>query len=163
MTATQWLRSFASGLLAAALILLSTLLLAQRVEASTFFRQSRFVSAVLSQDSTSLTGILSDPQKLDASAKFLGAVTTAYLNFEMIPVNEARTFTVIFESLDSDIAIESFAYQGKTLIIAGEAPDEKTLEAFRQDLEDQAYFTAVGLHQYTTVEDRIRFEMACGL
>jgi Tfp pilus assembly protein PilN len=163
MTATQWLRSFASGLLVAALILLSTLLLAQRVVASTFFRQSRFVSAVLSQDSTSLTGILSDPQKLDASAKFLGAVTTAYLNFEMIPVNEARTFTAIFESLDSDIAIDNFTYQGKTLIIAGEAPDEKTLEAFRQDLEDQAYFTAVSLHQYTTVEDRIRFEMACGL
>jgi hypothetical protein len=30
-------------------------------------------------------------------------------------------------------------------------------------VEDQAYFTAVNLHQYTTVEDRIRFEMECGL
>jgi Tfp pilus assembly protein PilN len=163
VTAKQWLRSFTSGLLAAALILLSTLFLAQQVVESTFFRRSRFVSAVLSQDSTSLTGILSDPQKLDASAKFLGAVTTAYINFEMIPVNEARTFTVIFESLPGDIAVDSFTYQGKTLLIAGEAPDEKILEDFRQDLTEQAYFTAVSLHQYTTVEDRIRFEMACGL
>jgi Tfp pilus assembly protein PilN len=163
MTARQWMRHLAGGFLAGTLILLSTLFLAQQVLGSAFFRQSRFVSAVLSQDSTSLTSILSDPQKLDASAKFLGAVTTAYINFEMIPVNEARTFTVIFESLDSAITIESFAYQGKTLIIAGEAPDEKTLEDFRQDLEDKAYFTAVTLHQYTTVEDRIRFEMTCGL
>jgi hypothetical protein len=163
MTAKQWLRHLAGGVLSAALILLSTLLLAQQVAGSAFFRRSRFVTTVLSQDSMSLTGILSDPQKLSASVKFLGAVTAAYINFEMIPVNEARTFTVIFESLDSAVIIENFVYQGKTLIIAGETPDTQTLEDFRQDLTDQAYFTAVSLHQYTTVEDRIRFEMACDL
>lgn len=161
--ASFYLKHTAAGAVTAAVILLSTILAARQVLGSTLFLQSRFVTTILSQDSISLAGVLTEPNKLDAGVKFLGAVTTAYINFEMIPVNEAKTFTVIFECLGDDITIESFHYQGKTLAISGEAPDTDSYEAFREALKEKDYFQSIRAHEYITVEDRVRFDLECGL
>jgi hypothetical protein len=132
------------------------------VAKSTLYRQSRFVTSVLSQDSTSFTDIITQPQKLDVLIKFIGAVTTAYINFEMIPVNEVHTFVTIYESLNDAISIESFTYHGKSLTIVGTATDRSDYFKFENALRDQAYFDSVSAHQYITTDDTIRFEIECG-
>lgn len=143
------------------IILFGTMFASDRVLNSTLFRQSRFATTILSEDSMSLVSIMEDPGKVDVFFKFIGAVTTAYINFEMIPVNEAKTFVVIFESLDNSISIESFVYHGKKLFVTGIAPSQSTCDAFRDELEKRRYFESVSIHQYTTVDDNIRFELVC--
>jgi Tfp pilus assembly protein PilN len=164
MRLRDWLlRQLVPGLLAAAMVLLATLFVAGEIIETRLVRQGRYAAVLLAEDSLTLTGVVSDPKKLDATLKFLGAVTAAYINFELIPVNEARTFTVIFEALDDAITVDRFVYRGKTLIITGHAPDAKTGEAFRRRLEAQDYLVTVDYHAYTTVSDNVRFQVTCGL
>ena len=152
-----------AGIIAAALVLLFAMSCADMVKNSRLLQQGRFAAAVFSQQPTGLAGVLSEPKKFDATLKFLGAVTTAYINFEMIPVGEARTFVAVFESLESDIEIDRFSYKGKTLEIIGIAPDAQTAEAFRLNLERQDVMLSVSYHAYTTVDDRVRFRVGCEL
>ncbi|MDL2234205.1 hypothetical protein LJC63_11600 [Ruminococcaceae bacterium OttesenSCG-928-L11] len=160
-TVKRTTQSLIAAMLAALLILLGTGGLAKRAAESTLLMQSRFARTVLAQDSMNPIRMVTEPQKLNVLLKFIGAVTTAYINFEMIPVNEAQTFVVLFESAGDDIAIESFAYHGKKLLVTGTAPTAEACERFRDALEDKRYFSSVALHQYTTTDDEIRFEMEC--
>ncbi|MCL2056890.1 MAG: PilN domain-containing protein [Oscillospiraceae bacterium] len=152
-----------AGALAAALVLLSSAAVADIVKGTRLFRQGRFAAAVFSQQSMSLAGVAAEPEKLDAALKFLGAVTAAYINFEMIPVGEARTFAAVFQSLESGIAVEQFSYKGKTLEITGISPDNATSERFRRNLERQGYLLSVSYHAYVTVDDDVRFSIECAL
>lgn len=153
-----------SAVIAAAAVLFSTLLLSIPVSNSAFFQKSRFVRMILATDSVGISGLVANTAHVDVLIKFLGAVTTAYINFERIPVNEASTFAAIFESLtevDGTIGIESFSYQGRAIIITGTADTEQACEAFLAGLSEQKHFSAVSGHKYTTTEDNIRFEIEC--
>jgi len=152
-----------SGIIAASIILTSATAAAGLLKNTRLFRQGRFAAALFSEETMSLAGVLSEPKKLDATLKFFGAVTAAYINFEMIPVGEARTFIAVFESLESDIEIDKFTYRGKTLEITGRAPDAATAETFRDNLENYGNLIPVNFHTYTTVDDAVRFNMECFL
>lgn len=158
---TSNISSMTAAFFLAALVLVSTMTAAEAVSNSKFFRQSKFVTTLLSSDSTSLTTIVTNPKTLDAFTKFLGAVTTAYINFEMIPVNEANTFIAVFESLNEAIEIESFTYHGKSLTITGTATGRTEYFRFYRALEATEHFASVNGHQYITVDDNVRFEIEC--
>ena len=107
--------SVLTALLLAALMLLSTSWLADRVRQSTFYRQSRIVSSIVSLDSVGVMDIVSDRRNIDLLSKFAGAVASAYINFELIPIHEASTFAAVYESINSDVSIDSFSYRRRNL------------------------------------------------
>jgi hypothetical protein len=150
-----------TGLASAGIVLMATLLAATPLRGSDIFRQSRFVTALIAHESVEAGNLLTNSRNLDLFTKFLGAVTAAYINFEMIPVNEAGTFVAVFESLGADIAVEGFAYHGKTLVITGSAPGEAEAEAFRAALEAQGHFSAVSAILSPQDEGGVGFEISC--
>lgn len=150
-----------TALLAAGIILLCSMLLVQRVENSSLYRQGRFVGSVLSQESVGAGEILGNTKSIRMTVKFAAAVTSAYINFELIPVNEASTFVVIFESVNDGINVELFEYRRKNLVIDGYADTQEAFEAFLGNLRHRDYFDSVSGDSYLTTEDTVRFRIVC--
>jgi len=150
-----------AALLISAAILPGAFFTAGRILDSRLIMQSRYARILLSQDdSYGITDMITNPKRYDAFLKFIGAVTAAYVNFEMIPLNEAKTFAVIFESMGGDIAIEDFEYQNNMLTITGTAPDVEAAGIFRDALRERGYFASVFMRRYEA-EDGAGFEIEC--
>lgn len=149
------------SLLVAATILFGSTWLAQSVRSSGIYNKSRLMSIILSQEEISFSDMAGSRRNANMMVKFVGALTSAYIDFEMIPVNEFDTFTAVFESMGSEIAIDRFAYQRKNLIIYGQADTQEAYQAFLSDLRETDQFDGVSGHDYLTTADTIRFEIAC--
>ena len=145
----------------AAGILLTSVLLAGRVASSSLFLQSKLVGSVFSQESVGFADMLNRRENVRMLFKFAGAVTAAYINFELIPVHEADTFAAVFEGINDDVTVDKFEYQRKNLIIDGTALTREGYGQFVEALRDEGYFTSVSADEYITTEDTIRFRMIC--
>lgn len=144
-----------------AVVTLSMTAAAQGIVSSPVYRQSRVISMLVQQDSLSLDGLLKDRRNIDTVVKFAGALTTAYINFEFIPVNEAGAFVAVFESLSDGVEIEKFEYRGTALAIVGTADSEEEYNVFLESLRDRGYFVSVTGSAYESTQDTTRFEIVC--
>ncbi len=152
-----------TALLLAAALLLGGMLLSQQVLESDFYRTSKIIRllTVDSDQSPGMLGMLTDSRNRDVLLKFTEAVANAYVNFELIPVNEAETFSAVYESLGSLVKIEEFRYHRRNLVIVGTAPDEAYYQEFLRRLRSKERFEAVTGHSYLTTDNVIRFEIEC--
>lgn len=153
-----WIQSLTALLLAAAVLLGSTLL-AHRVQRSELYRQSRIVRLLVSQDGVGVGAILQERANVQLLLKFAGAVTSAYINFDLIPVHEADTFSALFESLDPEITVDSFAYQGKSLTVDGSAETQQGYERFVENLRSRDYFASVSGDSYLSTDNAVKFRI----
>ncbi len=149
------------AIVTALIVLLCSTLLAQQVAKTRFYQQSRFFTGLFRQDSVGVTEMFSQGKNMDLLLKFAGAVTTAYINFELIPVNEAKTFTAIFESVNDRITIQQFTYQRKDLSILGNAQDKEAYALFLEKLKQTEHFSSVSGHTYIALDDSIQFQILC--
>lgn len=150
-----------TALLLAAAILLGTTLAANLVRSSNLYSKSRLISMIFSQEQINITDIAGNKRNVDLLLKFVGALTGAYIDFEMIPVNEIGTFAAVFESLPAGIEVEKFEYHRKNLTIAGTAANEDEYQSFLDSLRVTGYFEGVTSHYYLATSGRIQFELEC--
>jgi len=150
-----------TALLLAAAILLATILMAWRVQDSALYRQSTVIRSIFSQESVGMGELLGQRKNIQMLAKFVGAVTTAYINFELIPVNEAATFAAVFQSVGEDITVDRFEYQRRNLEIDGTALSVEGYQRFVESLRVQNHFDSVSGDYYITTDDTVRFTVIC--
>lgn len=166
MTRTRLAFDAITALLLAAALLFGGILLARRLTESPFYRQSQIISSIFSgveatEESPGWSAMLTDARKRNVLMKFAGALANAYVSFELIPINEAETFTAIYESLGDSVEIEEFSYHRKNLTIRGFAADEAGYDGFVADLKASGRFEQVSGHGYTATDDSVRFEIEC--
>lgn len=149
------------ALLSAGLVLFGATFAAQQVLSSKLYTQSRLIRRIVQQEQIQLADMASNRRNLDLLLQFAGAVTSAYIDFELIPINEANTFAVIFDSLPGNIEITHFDYQRKDLIIEGISPDPESVEAFRAALEESAYFAQVNGEVQGSDTNNMPFRIEC--
>lgn len=142
-----------------AAVIYTTMLLAGKVVSSSIYRQSRVVSMLVQQESFDIPGMLEDTRNIELVIKFAGALTTAYINFELIPVGEEATFVAVFESLNDNVDIEGFEYRRKDLSITGTAVTKADYESFLQTLRERNRFTSVEGSCYDSTKGGVRFEI----
>lgn len=147
------------AIIAIAAVIFSTALLAERVINSSIYRQSRIVSMLVQQESFDVSGMLEDTRNVELVIKFAGALATAYINFEMIPVGETATFVAIFESLNDNVGIESLEYHRKDLSITGIAATKADYESFLEAFRERSHFDSVEGSSYDSTDGGVRFEI----
>lgn len=150
-----------TAVLAAALILYSTMFLARKAVDSQIYQQSRMVSMLVQQDALDLSDMLSDTRGAGMIIKFAGALASAYINFELIPVNEAPTFMAVFDSMPEGVSINGFGYHRKDLSVTGTATTNDGYESFVAALRERDYFASVSGSGYETTDGSVRFEIIC--
>jgi hypothetical protein len=148
-----------SALAIAAAILLLTGMLADGLRRSELYARSRFVSVLLSQDTMELRELVADRENVETLIQFVGAVTAAYIDFELIPVGEAGTFAAVFQSRPPAVQIDRFAYHGTDLSIFGAAPSEAEYDKFVRLLAETNYFESVSGQHDEAAEGEISFEI----
>lgn len=142
-----------------AAVIYSTALLSAKVTSSSIYRQSRIVSMLVQQESLDITGMLEDTRSIELVIKFAGALATAYINFEMIPVGEESAFVAVFESLNDNVDIEGFEYRRRDLSITGTATVKADYESFLETLRERKRFAYVEGSCYDSTEGGVRFEI----
>jgi hypothetical protein len=152
-------RGLFSALAIGLAILLLTGFLAGELRQSGLYSGSRFLSVILSQDTMELRELVSDRENVETLLQFVGAVTAAYIDFELIPLGEADTFSVVFQSRPPGVRIDSFAYHGEDLSIFGTAPGGAEYDAFVRGLTDSAAFESVAGSCGEGGEDGVPFEI----
>lgn len=152
-----------TALLLAAALCLGGILLARQVTESNLVRQSQIIRSVFSgeEDSPALAKVVTDPRGREALLKFAQGLANAYVSFELIPINEAATFSAVLESMGPVVEIEAFAYHRRNLTITGTAPDETGYQEFVRRLRGTGHFEGVSGHAYLTNENLFRFEIEC--
>lgn len=158
---TTTLSTVFCALLAAGGVLLGTAFAANALRQSDLYGKSRMISMIVAQEQINITDMAGNKRNLDMMSKFIGALTSAYINFEMIPVGEAGTFAVVFETLPAGVTIENFEYHRKNLRIAGVAAAQQDYDSFLEGLREKEYFEGVSGHYYLTTENTIRFTLDC--
>lgn len=134
--------------------------LSLEVKSSALYRQSRVLSMLIRQEPAGIAGVLKDTRNIDMAVKFAGALTTAYINFELIPLGEAATFAAVFESIPEGVDIESFEYRRKDLYITVSAGDADYL-AFISGLRDQEHFSSVTGKRLVSGDGKAMYEIVC--
>jgi hypothetical protein len=152
-------RAALAAVAAAAGILLAAGLLAGALKKSELYSQSRFLSTLLSEDAVELRDFATDRENLSTLVKFVGAVTEAYIDFELIPVGEADAFAAVFESRPRAVRIVRFEYRGKDLSIFGTAPDEAQYGEFVARLTDTGSFASVSGSFTDSADGAVSFEI----
>lgn len=142
-------------------ILLGTTVLADAFRSSQIYNKSRIIRMIVTQDQINITDMAGNKRNVDMMLKFVGALTSAYINFEMIPVGEVSTFVSVFESIPSDVTITKFEYHRKNLHITGMASNEESYTSFLQSLRDTEHFASVSGHFYLSTDNHIQFQMEC--
>ena len=159
------LQSLAFALMLTAAIALSGMFLSGQVlsgvRESALYRQSMIASSIFSEQDVGLGSLLTDAKARGTLLKFAGALADAYVSFELIPHNELDTFTAVFHSLVPAIEVESFAYRGKNLIIAGTSLDEAGYQEFLSQLRESGHFAEVRGDFQTSDDGVLRFEIEC--
>ncbi len=152
-----------TALLLAAALLLGGILLSTQILESNLYRKSKIIRMLIAEpdQSPGMVGMLTDSRNRGVLMKFAGAMANGYVNFELIPVNEAETFSAVYESMGSVVEIEEFIYHRRNLVIVGTAPDEAYYREFVRRLRSKEHFEAVSGHYYLTTDDVIRFEIEC--
>lgn len=161
MQKTSWIGNILLCLTAVLAIFYSTLFLARQIVGSPLYRQSKLISMIVQQDSVGLEGLIGNTRNIDLVVKFSGAIASAYINFELIPLNEASTFVAIFESLPDSVSIEGFEYHRKDLTVLGYADSTEAYEEFMEELRARDYFNSVTGHCYDSTRGGVRFELNC--
>ena len=153
--------SAALAVAVAAAILLSTSLAAAWVEHSRIYMQSQMIRSIAGEDGVSMFSIVTSPEKRDVTLRFVAAITNAYINFELIPYNEAQTFTAIFASLNEGIHIETFEYRRHDLVIHGYANSIQNYYSFVKNLADNGRFASVTGYVLSEENNTVIFEVWC--
>ena len=149
------------ALILAAAILLGTAFAAIWVEQSRIYQQSRLLASLMGREDVHMLSIITDSEKRDVTAKFIGALTSAYINFELIPYNEAQTFAAVFQSLSEGIHISNFAYRRHDLLIYGSADTIQDYENFTRRLAGTGHFASIVGHTRPARDGGITFEIWC--
>jgi len=154
--------SAACALTIAAAILLGTHFAAAWITNSRIYLNSMLLVSITDRDEgVSMFSIITDAQKRDMTARFIGALTNAYIHFELIPHNEAQTFTAVFQSLGEGIHISEFEYRRHDLLIRGSADTPEAYEAFIKRLISTGHFISVTGSAQPTQNGGVVFEIWC--
>lgn len=154
-------RSLVAAVALAGCVLLASTYAADRIRSSELYSKSRLISMIVTQGQVGIADVAGNKRNVDMMLKFVGALTSAYIDFELIPVGEVGTFAAVFESAPPEILIDKFEYHRKNLTITGSAPDQESYETFLHDLRETRRFEGVTGHYYLDTDDRIRFELEC--
>lgn len=152
-----------TALLLAAALALGGILMARQITESDIYQQSRIIRSIFSEggDGPGITSVFTDARSRNTLFLFARGVANAYVSFELIPVNEAATFTAVLESMGPVVEIEEFTYHRKNLTITGFSPDENAYREFLRRLRSKEHFESVTGHYYLSNDDLIRFEITC--
>lgn len=150
-----------TSLAAVFIIFCGTLYAAQQVVDSAVYRQSKLISMIVQQDSVGIASLVQDTRNIDLVVKFSGAIASAYINFELIPLNEASTFVAVFESVPDSVTVESFEYRRHNLVIYGYADSVADYNEFIGALRQRDYFDTISGHWYDSTHGGLRFEIEC--
>lgn len=152
-----------TALLLAAILLLGGVLLSSQILESRLYRKSRIIRLLVSdnEQTPEMSKMLTDSRNRDVLMKFAGAMANAYVNFELIPINETETFSAVYRNIGHDVEIEEFIYHRRNLIIIGTCSDESYYGEFLRRLRSEPHFSAVTGHYYLTTDDLIKFEIEC--
>ena len=153
--------SAALALIIAVAILLAACFAAIWVEHSRVYRQSSFLRSIVSGEDVSVLSIITDPQRRDMTARFIAALTNAYISFELIPHNEAQTFAAVFQSLSEGVHISHFEYRRHDLIMRGKADTMNDYNSFIEQLAATQRFALVTGHFNPTEDGKVMFEILC--
>lgn len=153
--------SLVTAVVLAGAILAGSTFAADRIRGSELYNKSRIISMIVSQEQVGITDIAGNKRNVDLLLKFVGALTSAYIDFELIPVGEVSTFAAVFESIPAEVTVERFEYHRKNLTIIGNAADQDSYETFLRSLRDTRYFEGVTGHCYLATDNTIRFELEC--
>jgi hypothetical protein len=144
----------------ALLVLLGTLFLAQQATQTEFYMQSQILRSIFArQESADTSGMLTQKNQREAMFQFAGAVTTAYIDFELIPVNEVDTFLAVVQEMNEGIEVESFAYHRKNLTIIGTAQTAEDYQNFLTRLQNVDYFEGVSGQDALSADGVVGFEI----
>lgn len=145
----------------AALILVTSAKAATSLRESSLMTQSQVVRSILADDAVGISSFLTSKEKRGMLRGFVKAVTDAYVSFELIPVNEGKTFATIFQSINDDIIIDEFTYHRRDLRLHGHGT-KAGYEEFVQSLEKSNYFYQVIQISVTETEvDEVEFTLDC--
>ena len=153
-------KSIAVALLLAMAILLGTWFSAEKLKQSAIYTQGRLFGNIMTQNSAELLPMLQSREKREAAVKFIEAVTTAYLDFELIPYNESDTLSLILGSLDTEIHIKSFEYRRRDLIIIGLADTPEDYWRFIERLSKTERFSDIS-GEYAGKGEGVAFTIEC--
>ena len=131
------------------------------IQASDVYRQSQVISSVFSQEDVGVTKILTDPKAGRTLLKFTGALADAYLHFELIPLGEEKTFSVVYGSLGPGVEVDSFAYRGRNLTITGNAQSKAQYHAFLEKIRGQRHFAQVRGSVHAVSKGEVSFSVEC--
>lgn len=149
------------AVLTAMAVFLSTWWLSDMAEKSKIYQQSRIIGRLASQEQLDITSIVLDGEKRDITAKFVGALTTAYINFEMIPYSEGQTFVVLMQSINEGIHVENLEYKRRDLVISGVSNTIADYNSFMEHMENSGHFSSVTGHEYLNVDGGVNFDIWC--
>jgi hypothetical protein len=154
--------SAACALTIAASILLGTHLTAAWITNSRIYLNSMLLVSITDRDEgVSMFRVITDTEKRDMTARFIGALTNAYLRFELLPHTEAQTFAAVFQSLGEGIHISEFEYKRHDLLIRGNADTAEAYEAFLRQLSETGHFASVSGHTRPAYGGGVVFEIWC--
>lgn len=159
--AKNWVGALALivGLAAGGALLSGKLL--RDIQASDVYRQSKVIGSIFSQEDVGVTKILTDPKARRTMLKFTGALADAYLHFELIPLGEEKTFSVVYGSLGPAVEVDTFTYHGRNLTITGRAESEADYQAFLEKLRKHHHFAQVHGSGDATPEGAFVFAVEC--
>ena len=142
-------------------VLLITCFLALLAQQSRLYQHGIIFGGIIRQDQVDFISLVTDPEKRKVMTKFIGATTTAYLDFEMLPYGEAQVFTAVFQSLGEGVRIEGFEYRRRDLMITGSADTPEALDSFVSRLDASNHFASVIIHEYPPGDHAVPFEIWC--
>ena len=153
--------SVALALAVATAILITTATAAIWIEHSRVYMQSQLLRSIAGEEGVNILSIVTSSEKRDVTAKFIAAITSAYINFELIPYNEVQTFTAVFMSLNEGVHIELFEYRRHDLVIRGNADSTENYDTFIKNLTDSGRFALVAGYVLSVENDTVTFEIWC--
>lgn len=135
-------------------------MVATKAKESTLLAQSRVLRGLLQEDSVDALSILKDKDTRILLQKFVAAVASGYVNFELIPYNEGKTLSLLLSSINKGITIDSFSYSGRDFIIKGSCDDFESLDKFVTNLREADYFKQVSVDTNWSLE-KTEFTIHC--
>jgi len=144
-----------------AVIIFSGIYFANVVRSSSLVTKSRIVSAIILENGLSKFNIIKNQAAVKLAVKYAEAYAEAAITFENMPRQDIKDFLPIVTLSGDDVIIQSFRFEGHTLIIYGDAKDYDSIDKFAASIKEVTGFKNVLPHYYTDIDNVNRFEIEC--
>lgn len=150
-----------AGVLTALVLLIGANWAAHQLRASEVYHRSRIISTIVAREEVDFIDMAGSRRNADMMFKFIGALTSAYIDFELIPLGEVDTFVAVFRSMPSGAAVEKFAYHRKNLTITGSVSEMEEYSRMIRALRATDYFESVTGVCSRADDGELHFELQC--